>query len=106
MKLIHIIDSATDIPALFFRLGEAVKDDRVAQAILARAGFGRDQEAHDSYLVLVHLEGPFAAHVDPFMWPNATMTAAHLWLTEHDGEISHGGVLDAEPLRLRLVGAA
>ena len=105
MKLIHIIDSATDVPALAFRLGEAVQDDRVGQAILARAGYGRDQESHDSYVVLVHLEGPFAASTDPFDWPNATMVAAHVWLMEHYDEISHGGVLDAEPLRVQLTGA-
>jgi len=101
VKLIHVLDAATDIAALTFRLADVAGDDRVAQSILRRGGFpGGD------YVILCRLgDGLFEAHWDPFAWVDLTMTAAHLWLLEHFDEAEHGGVVNAQPTRMRLAAA-
>lgn len=97
-KLIRVIDSMTEISACAFRLSDVEGDP----AIAARAGFGATREQQRHFVFLVRLDG--AAAYDPFAWGDATMTAAHVWLVDHFDDLPPGGTLDAEPLRLALIG--
>lgn len=104
MKALHILDSMTDIRAVAFRMGEAAVGNEAARATISEAGFGQRLEDQDSYVILTQLS-PLRSEHDPFEWPNATLTAAHLWLIEHFDELPNGGSIDAEPLRDALIGA-
>ena len=115
MKALLILDAATEVPALAFRLDEpsATPDqdifgsDPLAESIIRRAGFGRARSDHRGYVVLIRADGAcFRAEFDPFAWDNLTMTAAHRWLVDHLEEHPAGGALDVESMRLAMVAGA
>lgn len=115
MKALLILDAATEVPALAFRLDEATIQasfdphvihgaGMLTAGILSRAGFGRTDQDHHGYVCLIRADGSsFRAEVDPFAWDDLTMTCAHRWLIDHLEEHPPGGALDVEPMRLAMV---
>jgi hypothetical protein len=115
IRALLILDAATEIPAIAFRMDEATLHaasgphavhgaGMLTSGILARGGFGRSDIDHHGYVCLIRADGAsFRAEVDPFAWGDLTMTCAHRWLVEHLEEHPAGGALDVEPMRLELV---
>ena len=110
MKALVIVDAATRVPAIAFRMSEPTNQQsdvnaraRVA-AILERGGFGASPAAHQGYVVLLRAVGPaFRAEWNAFAWDDLTMTCAHRWLEDHLEEHPAGDELDVEAMRLALV---
>lgn len=112
MKAILIVDAATQIPALTFRLDEPARDASdtrgfiLTEAVLSRAGFGRTTGDHYEYVCLIRADGPsFRAEVDPFKWEDLMMRCAHLRLIEDWTSVPPGGAVDVEGMRLALIDA-
>jgi hypothetical protein len=119
IRALLILDAATEIPALAFRMDEptsdAIRDPHpglttaaggmLTAGVLARGGFGRTDADHHRYVCLIRANGDqsFRAEVDPYKWDDLTMTCAHRWLLDHLEEHPPGGALDVEPLRLEMV---
>ncbi len=118
IRALLIIDAATEIPALAFRMDEptigaatephsgvaAAAGGMLTAGILARAGYGRTLPDHHRYVCLIRADGPsFRAEVDPYAWDDLAMTCAHRWLVDHIDEHPPGGALNVEPLRHELV---
>ena len=93
-KTVEIRDKGTFIPALTIRLDPTNEADLY---LLARAGFGLDEDTQASYVLLIRIEGKTEAHYDDLEWPNQrTLGVAHRYIIEHFDSLPTGALVDVE----------
>lgn len=91
-KLFEVRDSGTFIPMIAIKLSPQNEAERY---LLARAGFGRQAEDHQRYVLFSSLaDGKMTS--DPYSWPNRTRQVAHSFITEHFDELKNGQVIDVQ----------
>ena len=91
-KLFEIRDSGTFIPMIAIKLSPQNEAERY---LLGRAGFGRQAEDHEKYVLFSSLTGGEMTS-DPYNWPNRTRQVAHIYITEHFDELENGQVIDVQ----------
>ena len=94
-KLLIVVDKMTEIPVIAMRVSLF---NMPAGDVLHRAGYGnRQTQAGYTWLGMLDERSPLTS--DPFKQPNATMRAAHMWLTDRWGEVRDGERINVQTLR-------
>ena len=93
IKCLEVRDAATFIPVLAVKLGGQTEAERF---LLSRAGYGRQPEQHESYILLSRLDGGTITY-DPFkQGPSRTLQVAHQWIRENFNALESGDVVDVQ----------
>ena len=94
-KLLEIRDAGTFIPALAIRLESESEAERY---LLSRAGFGKWNDQHQTYVILIHLQ-TMRAHYDQYSFGGArTMGTALMYVRENWAQIVSGQVVCVETI--------
>jgi hypothetical protein len=102
VKILEVRDDGTFIPVVAVLMMPEhpmyMQKDTYDQQryLLRRAGYTTDDpDVHQPLVVIFNANGGYAPY-DPHHWTNRTMHTAHLYITEHFGDLKDGDVIDVE----------